>query len=193
MSCKVLLFLVFSSSFLFSQTDKKLITSRTEKRVVYSDSSKIKVYYNTSKSTLEDAKVAFYVNGDFISNASILKTINPKKIKSLSVEKDSITINNDLYIGKILINLVDGYQPKFISLKDFIVNHLELNDLPQIVQLDETILNVNSDDFLIDEHYIMVVSVEEIKTSGENLSVNLIRLITKTEENIKKGNTIIIK
>nr|WP_321229608.1 hypothetical protein [uncultured Psychroserpens sp.] len=193
MSCKILFFLVLSSSSLFSQTDEKLVTSHIEKRVMYSDSSQLKVYDNTSKSVIEDPKVAFYINGDFISNASILKTINPKKIKSLSVEKDSITINDDLYIGKILINLVDGYQPKFISLKDFIANHLELNDLPQIFQLNETILNVNSHDFLIDEHFIMVVSVEEIKTSEENVSVNLIRLITKTEDNIKKGNTIIIK
>ncbi|MEM5565856.1 hypothetical protein WNY78_12105 [Psychroserpens sp. AS72] len=189
----ILLFLVFLSGISFAQTDDKLKLVYTEKRVMYSDSSQLKVYDNTSKSVIEDPKVAFYINGDFISNASILKTINPKKIQSLSVEKDSITINDDLYIGKIFINLVDGYQPKLISLKDFIATHLELNDLPQIFQLDETILNVNSDDFLIDEHFIMVVSVEEIKTSEENVSVNLIRLITRTEENIKKGNTVIIK
>nr|WP_321225463.1 hypothetical protein [uncultured Psychroserpens sp.] len=38
---------------------------------------------------------------------------------------------------------------------------------------------------------LFLISVEEIKTSEENVSVNLIRLISRTEENIKKGNTII--
>ncbi|WP_040281299.1 hypothetical protein [Psychroserpens damuponensis] len=191
-SNNILLFLVFLTTSLFGQTGEKLIESHKAERIVYSDSSKLKVYDNRGKHIIEDTKVAIYVNGNFL-NASILKTLNPNKIKSLSVEKDSITIGDDSYLGKILIKLVDDYEPKFMALKKFISNHFVLNDLPQVFQLNETILNVNSQDFLIDEQFIMMVSVEEIITSEENLSINLIKLITKTEDNIKKGNTIIIK
>lgn len=46
---------------------------------------------------------------------------------------------------------------------------------------------------IVDENYILKIIIEKIDNKEENLQVNIIRLLTKTEENIKKSKQIWIR
>ena len=49
------------------------------------------------------------------------------------------------------------------------------------------------DEFNVDENYILKIEVQSVENSKENLNINVIRLITRTKENLEKANTIILK
>jgi len=70
---------------------------------------------------------------------------------------------------------------------------LKLNKNPIIYQIDEKVIENSKTDFLVDENFILKIVVEKITTSENNTEINLIRLITKTPENIKKTNEIRMK
>jgi len=91
-----------------------------------------------------------------------------------------------------LIETESGYDPKFISLKAFLKKHLNLDANPVIFQIDENIINEDYNDYVVDEKYILKVIVQKIKTSDKATDINHIKLITRTAENIKKANQIII-
>ena len=70
---------------------------------------------------------------------------------------------------------------------------MKLNKNPIIYQIDEKVIENSKTDFLVDENFILKIVVEKITTSENNTEINLIRLITKTPENIKKTNEIRMK
>ena len=85
------------------------------------------------------------------------------------------------------------YNPKFLTLKKLSEKYLMLNEIPIIYQIDEKVVGNSSNQILLDENFILKIVVEKINTSENNTEINLIRLITKTPENIKKANEIRIK
>lgn len=77
-----------------------------------------------------------------------------------------------------------------MSLKKVLSKHLKLDKTPVLFQIDNDIIDDKYDEFIIDENYILKIVLSKTQTSEKNISVNLIKLITKSPENIKKANEL---
>jgi len=137
-------------------------------------------------------KPAYFINGKLI-NEIILRSLNPNEIETLNVEKENIEIEKVKYYGKLYIVTKSTYKPKFISLNNLKLKYTNLKDNSTIFQIDNEIINANYESYLVDENYILTIIVEKFENKKEKLNVNFIRLITKSEENIKKSKEIILR
>jgi len=143
-------------------------------------------------SNVSDKKPACYINGKYI-NETILKTINPQLIDSINVVKRDVDIDGKSYYGQIYIQLKKNYNPKLISLADLKLKYTNLTNTSSIFMLDNEIISGDYSKYILDENYILKIIIEKIDNKEDNLQVNIIRLLTKTEENIKKSKQIWIR
>ena len=188
----IIVILLFITSLSFGQTIQGV---RINNKSNYSENSEIKVVYNDNSNELHPEKkpVGIFVNGTFIGKQPILNTINSEKIESLKVKKENFKKNGKEYYGKILVEMKSEYVPKFLTLKELITKYLDLNTNPIVFQINEKVINQDYNKYLVDEKFILKIVLTKIKTSEKDTEINLIKLITKTTENIKKANEIRIK
>lgn len=166
----------------------------TDRLMKYSEDSELEVVYKDSLNELHsNKKPAVFIDGIFIKNKSILRTIDMKKIESFEIEKENYENNGIDFFGKILIKTYSNYNPKLITLKAFSEKNTKLDTNPIIFQIDEDIVNENYDEYIIDENYILKIIIHKIKTTEKDIEINLIKLITRTPENIEKANEIRIR
>jgi len=85
------------------------------------------------------------------------------------------------------------YKPKLISLNKLKLKYTNLKQNSTIFKIDNEIVNADYENYLVDEKYILKIDIEKFENRTEKLIFNIINLITKTEENIKKANTIILR
>ena len=147
------------------------------------------VYKNEIKN---DKKPAYFINGK-LANESIIRCINPNEIETVNVEKENIEIENVKYYGKLYIVTKSTYKPKFISLNNLKLKYTNIKENSIIVQIDDEIMNVDYDKYLVDENYILSIVVEKFENQNEKLNLNFIKLVTKSEENMKKSKEIRIR
>lgn len=185
----ILLFVTFNS---FSQD---IIGKKSTSKPNYSENSEIKVIYKDSlkKFHSKTKPAGIFVNGIFIGDESVLNAINSEKIESLNIEKENFEKNGKEYYGKILVKMKTEYIPKFISIKELSKKYLNLDKKPTVFQINEDVISEDLNEYLVDENFILKIIVNKIETSEKNAEINLIKLITKTTENIKKANVIRIK
>ncbi|MCX6237843.1 MAG: hypothetical protein NTY07_09855 [Bacteroidia bacterium] len=131
----------------------------------------------------------YYLNGQLVS-AGFLTTMDPQNIDSINVVKKPIEVNNDQYYGQIYIKTKASYHPKLISLNDLKSKYTNLNKASTIFLIDNQVINGEYDKYLVDEKYIFQIIVEKVESKAENLEFNLVKLLTRTEENIKKSKEI---
>jgi len=161
----------------------------------YSENSEIKVVYKDSLNKFHSNKQppGIFVNGLFVGDENVLKVINSEKIKSINVEKKNFEKNGKEYYGKIMVDMKSAYIPKFITIKELVAKYIDVDKNPIIFQINKNVINQYDTKNLIDENFILKIEVSKIKTSEKNTELNLIKLITKTTENIKEANIIRIK
>ena len=70
---------------------------------------------------------------------------------------------------------------------------MTLDTNPIIFQIDENVINQDYNEYSVDESFILKIELNKIKTSKKGTEINLVKLIMKTPENIKKANEIRIK
>jgi len=141
---------------------------------------------------VSDRIPAYYINRKYI-NGIILKTLNPQLIDSINVVKRDTEIDGKKYYGQIYIQLKKDYYPKLITLTDLKLKFTKPTSTPSIFMLDNEIISGDYSKYIVDENYILKIIIEKIDNKEENLQVNIIRLLTKTEENIKKSKQIWIR
>lgn len=141
---------------------------------------------------LSQRKSAFYINDQFVSVFSLLM-IDPKNINSINVVKETIEIEKRQYYGQIYIKTNTDYHPKLISLNDLKLKYTSLGNAPTIFMIDNLVINENYNKYFVDENYILKIIVEKVENIAENLEFNLIKLLPKTEENIRKSKEIWIR
>ncbi len=144
------------------------------------------------KSENEGLPTAFYINGE-LSNSSILKTIDPELIDSIYVEKKEIEIDDEMYDGQIYIRMKEAYQAKLVSLTDLRSKYVKPTNRPVIFVIDNDIVKGNYNTYLVDEKFILKIMVDHMEIEEEKLDVEIIRLVTKSEENRRKSETIMIR
>lgn len=137
-------------------------------------------------------KPAYFINGE-LTNESVLKTLNPSVIATVNVDKSNIEIENVNYDGKLYIVTKSTYKPKLISLNNLKLKYTSIKENSTIFKIDNEIINADYGNYVVDENYILKINVEKFENSEERLKFNIVNLITKTEENIKKSKEIIIR
>ena len=186
----VLIIFLFIAYLSFGQalTGKKIFNN-----LKYSENSELSVFYVDSVAYKPKNKpVAVFINAKFIGNHKTMKTINSKKIKSLNIEKGTLKKDGKEYHGKLLITMKLDYKANLITLKKLVDKHLKLNNIPVVFQINENIINEDYNTYIIDEKFILKILVSTITTSDKTTKIKLVKLVTRTPENIKKANRITI-
>nr|WP_315153193.1 hypothetical protein [uncultured Flavobacterium sp.] len=133
-------------------------------------------------------KTAYFLNGVLV-NQSVTKFLDPNKIESVKVEKENIEIENTKYSGKVIIETKNNYKPNLISLNDLRLKYTTVPENAAIFQIDNEIVDSDYQTYLIDKNYILKIVVNKL----ESPDLTLIKVVSKSEENIKKSNEIIIR
>jgi hypothetical protein len=149
--------------------------------------STIKVLYTNKTNNL--FQPAYFINGKFVGQFSL----DPKFIDDINVVKGEIQIDGIKYIGQIFIKTKSDYNPKLISLAALKDKYTNLKNMPVVFTIDGNIVNADYDKYVIDENYVLQIIVDNIKNTKENIDLGLIKLLTKTEENIQKSKEIRIR
>jgi hypothetical protein len=152
--------------------------------------STIKVVYANN---IKPSKLtALYVNGKFAAGSSML-TLDLKKIETARVLNNSVTEGGIEYNGQMYLTTMPDYKPNLISLNTLKFKYTNLADKHVMFMIDGSIINTDYDKYLIDESYVLQIVVDDINNSKENIKFELVKVLTKTEENIKKSKEIRIR
>lgn len=187
---KKLLIIAFTFCSLLTSAQLNVPQVANVNPVVSQNDSVIKVSYINR--TNAEKSPAYYVNGQFV-NESILKSLNPEGIEYIRVEKEEIEVESQKYYGQIFISTKVSYKPKLISLTDLKLKYTKLKNTPAIFMIDNEIVQDDSNKFLVDENYILNISIENIDRAKEKLNFYLIHIFTKSEENIRNSKKIILR
>jgi hypothetical protein len=150
----------------------------------------LKVVYANKESNIK--KPAYFLNDKLVSE-TLLGTLNPELIDSINVVKANIQIDSIQYFGQIHIKTKSGYNPKLISLTHLKDKYTNLKSKSVVFMIDGNIINADYDKYMVDESYLLTLIVDKIENSKENISLGLIKLLTKSAENIKKSKEIRIR
>lgn len=147
------------------------------------------VSYEQEKSS--NRKSAIFFNEVLVSEL-FLKCVKPEDIDSINVQKDSIRINDENYYGIIKLFSNSDYKPKIISLKELLLKYTTLDADPDLILFEDEIISKRFDEIFIDEKFILKIIVQEVKTNNRNEKLTVIKLISRTKENVEEANKIYI-
>jgi hypothetical protein len=155
----------------------------TTLRVVHVDRNKV------------ERQPAFIINGKYVMNQSFISGLDPKWIEKIEVLKGDTMINNVRYYGQIHIKTRSdyNYNPKAISLTELKNKYTEFKGKPVIFMIDGNIVNADYDNYVIDENNLLTIIIDKFQNAKESTGWGLIKLLTKSEENIKKREQIMIR
>jgi hypothetical protein len=165
------------------------VKNLSSQAILQNDTSLKVTYVNKNVS---DKSPAYYLNGQ-LADESILNTLNPNSIKDIRIEEQELVEGTKKFYGQIFIATKDNYELKLISLTDLKIKYTELKKGSTFFMIDNEIINDDYDKYLVDENYIFRIFVEKIENKKERLKFNLVRIMTKTEENIRKSKEIRIR
>lgn len=180
---KVLLILAFA---IWSTS----ISGQTSSRKEVERDTSLKVVYANKETQVN--KPAYFLNGKFVSE-TLVRTLNPIQIDSINVVKNSIQIDSIKYYGQIHIKTKTNYTLKLISLTDLKDKYTNLQDQSVVFMIDGSIINADYDSYMVDESNLLTIIVDKIENTKEKIDLGLIKLLTKSDENIKKAKEIRIR
>lgn len=144
------------------------------------------VEYIKPENTAE--KPAVYL-GEKLVDMTLLKTIDPNLIEDIRVDKKEIQVDGRRFTGQIFLKMKNGYRPKLTTLADLRTKYLHPGDKPVLFMIDNDLVTGDGAQYLVDENYILKIVVESPNTGN----LEFIRLLTKSEENIRKSKEIRIR
>lgn len=165
-----------------------LLASNTYGQTIINDST-IKVIY--ANKLHNEKNPAWFINGIYVSNA--VTTLNPQMIDNINLINKDSTIDGTKYYGQIYIKTKSEYNLKLITLTSLKEKYTNLENQPVVFMIDGNIVNGDYDKFVVDENYILQIIIDNIKNEKENIDLKIVKLLTKSEENIKKSNEIRIR
>jgi hypothetical protein len=149
----------------------------------------LKVVYANKESNIN--KPAYFLNGKMVSEI-LLETLNPNQIESINIGK-SIQIDNIRYSGQIHVKTKSSYTPKLISLTDLKEKYTNLKNKSVVFMIDGSIINSDYDKCMVDENYLLTIIIDKFENTQEKIDLGLIKLLTRSDENIKKSKEIRIR
>ena len=130
---------------------------------------------------------AVFINNKFQHHGSV----NPNAIDSLHVKKGELHINGQTYNGQLQIRTKKGYLPNLSTLDQLRAKYTSLPKGSLLFMIDGAMIQENYSVYTVDENYIMTLVIDKVENRNENISFNLIRLFTRSPENIKKSQLVI--
>ncbi|MEO8852317.1 MAG: hypothetical protein ABI359_00965 [Ginsengibacter sp.] len=170
-----------------SSFQKSKISSFTQ------DDSTLKVLYDTTNSPGQHP--AYLINGQFASDG-ILQTsnFNAASIENINIVKKDTIVNNVKYYGIIEIKAKVNYIIKPISLAQLKLKFTDLKNSKTIFLVDNEIINtVDYSNYFVNENGILKIVVEKVRNQKEGLELNIVKLFTKSDNNIRKSKEIMIR
>jgi TonB family protein len=140
--------------------------------------NKIKVKY-ISKDV--DKRPIYFINGKIQTYQTIIP-IDPAIIDNVRVEKEELEIEGKKYYGQIFINLKNEFNFRLISLVDLAKKHTNIENGLTVFMIDDELIKGDYEQYLVDVKYLLQIIVDT--TNREGQSINVVRLLTKTKENI---------
>ena len=134
----------------------------------------------------------YCINGRY-SAETIAHAIDPQQIDSITIDKQALSIAGKEYYGRLNIKTKAAYDPGLISLHDLKNKYLAKITNSSIILIDNKLVTSDHSTSLVDEKYILKIELQRLENEAENLNVTVIRLVTKTPENISKANEIRIR
>lgn len=188
---KSLLFLLFSVLALHAvgQISETNTYSFVNKYSQLNDST-LQVIYKNQPSCRND--VAWFVNNQIVGESGI-KTLNPDQIASMNVEKKSVEIDSISYDGKVTITMKADYHPKLISLNELKLKYTNLKDSSVLFMIENDVIQGDYVKCMVDENYLLQVVVDKVHLKSEKMDFYLVKLLTRTPENIRKSKEIRIR
>ncbi len=156
----------------------------------YEGDTLIRVTYADKKA--RDNDPAYFLNGKLISQ-SLFNSMSVTTIESVSVVKKDTVVNGKVYDGQIKVESKSDYTPNVVSLAFIKENVVKLKDGPSIFMIDDHLVKEDYEECLLDKNYILSITVHKLKNEKEGLDVNVVKILTKTKENIEKVNQIRIR
>ena len=144
------------------------------------------------KKTSNHRLPAYYLN-DILVNPTFFYSIDPNLIESINVHKDSLQIENVKYYGQIYLTTKKYYTPKLISLTELKDKYTILKREPAIFIVDGEIVTSDYDKYVVDENLLWQIIVDKVENEKENINLKFIKLLMKTEENMKKAKEFRIR
>ncbi|MDR3226532.1 MAG: hypothetical protein LBT56_02540 [Prevotellaceae bacterium] len=152
----------------------------------------IKVVYEYKRKQINEP-VYFVNNKLFLKSMSVLKQ---EQIESINVGKRDTIIDGMNYYGQIYITTKQEFTPttNSISLRDLKAKYTNLgDDKPAIFMIDDKIIKHNSDEYNVDEDYVFRIIVDKLENKNDNVDLWIIKILTKSEKNIKDSKQIILR
>lgn len=158
------------------------------KTITYSESDTIpKVIYPEEKE-----KNLYVINDKKYTSPVLLKSIHENDIESISAERTNEIYRGKTYAGKLIFKSKRTFKPKIISVSDLILKYTNLpKDSKFIFSIDEEIMNDDAKNTEVDEKNIMKIAVTKLDKSIPD--IYFIKILTRSKENLKKANEIIIR
>jgi hypothetical protein len=183
------LFLIFLTMQVLGQSDLSNIKTAVSNFSQLNDSLPQVIYRNDSA---YQQNIAWFVNDQLVGEA-VTKTLNTDQIASINVEKKGVIIDNISYKSKISITMKEGYQPKLISLNDLKAKYTNLKNSSVLFMFENEIVTSDYGQYIVDENFILQIIVDKVEIKTEKIDIYLIRLLTRSEENIRKAKEIRIR
>lgn len=155
-----------------------------------SDTALQVVYVEKHKSNQQPA---YLINGRLVKHPSLPSGINPKTIENIEVRKRDTLIDNVLYRGQIFIETRKDYTPRFITLTELKAKYTNFKGKPAVFMLDGNFINADYDHYLVDETNLLTIIIDNLQMPREQIELGLIKLLSKTDENIKARKQILIR
>lgn len=134
---------------------------------------------------------AYYVNGEFINDPHLY--FNPTQIEKIDVTKGESEISGVKYYGKVYLTLKKTYSVHSISLSNLLLKYTIINNSNNIFTINGNFITIDHENYFVNEDDIMRIIVDKIDDKKRNLNLNLIKILTKTKENIENLNKIMIR
>ncbi|AKP70623.1 hypothetical protein CG09_0347 [Riemerella anatipestifer] len=80
-----------------------------------------------------------------------------------------------------------------MKIKDFIEKYARIKNGEYIYFIDGEVLNTDENLMYVDEKNIMQVKVTKLDKTEKSKKLYFVKLLTRTKENLKKGDTIYIR
>lgn len=175
----LLLAAIFQATVSFSQVSASN-TTNTSPRIIFADS------------IAEHKMPAYFINGKFMQQLNFL-AFNPDQIADLNIVKQDISVDGIQYYGQVHIKTKAGYNPKLISFADLKSKYFRLKNQASLFMIDGQIVKGEYNKWEIDEDNILSITLETVKNPGEKIDFVLLKILTKSQENIRKANEIRIR
>lgn len=152
------------------------------------DDKKPEIVY-TNENKLEN--LVLFLNGNETS-FQILKTLDPNIIENISIIKGN-QVHGMEDRNQILVTTKSDRKLQLISMSDLIKKYSLPNNERILISIDNEIIDENFEKLYVDESHIMQVKVSFLnRIEKEHVWVYL-KILTRTAENVKKANEILIR